>query len=164
MLCRQFLKRTICFSIELHENKIRFRAIGRLHDLPKPVQKELERVSEATKSYTDSTLILALSYGGRAELVDAMRKMGEEIKAGELDPEDIDQDTVARHLYAPDVPDPDLLIRTSGEMRVSNFLLWQISYAELYVTDIHWPDFKEEHFMKALESYKSRHRRFGDIK
>ncbi len=149
---------------ELHENKVRFRVIGRTHDLPEDVQKELRRVMKATEHYAGGQLILALSYGGRAEITDAVRRIGRRIRAGELDPEKIDEQTIAENLYAPDVPDPDLMIRTSGEMRISNFLLWQLSYAELYVTDTLWPDFREEEFKKALEAYAQRHRRFGDIK
>jgi undecaprenyl diphosphate synthase len=149
---------------ELHENKVRLRAIGRLSDLPEAVRAELARVMKSTERYTGATLILALSYGGRTEVAHAVRQIARRVKAGELNPEAIDEKTVAAHLYAPDIPDPDLLVRTSGEMRISNFLLWQISYAELYVTDVLWPDFREEEFKKALAVYATRHRRFGDIK
>jgi undecaprenyl diphosphate synthase len=149
---------------ELHENKVRFRAIGRLQDLPGPVQSELRRVMKTTEQYTEGTLILALSYGGRAEIADAARRIAEQVKTGELETGAIDEKLFARYLYAPDIPDPDLMIRTSGEMRISNFLLWQLSYAELYITDVLWPDFREEHFGKALREYERRHRRFGDIK
>jgi undecaprenyl diphosphate synthase len=149
---------------ELHENKVRLRAIGRLSDLPEAVRAELARVMKSTERYTGATLILALSYGGRTEVAHAVRQIARRVKAGELNPEAIDEKTVAAHLYAPDIPDPDLLVRTSGEMRISNFLLWQISYAELYVTDVLWPDFRDEEFKKALAVYATRHRRFGDIK
>jgi len=148
---------------ELHENKVRLRLIGRISDLPDAVQKELARVMKATEHYTEGNLVLALSYGGRTEIAHAARQIARRVKAGGLDPESVDEKTVAAHLYAPDVPDPDLLIRTSGEMRISNFLLWQISYAELYVTPVLWPDFREEEFKKALADYAARHRRFGDI-
>ena len=149
---------------ELHDNKIRLRAVGRLSDLPKRAFKELERVMDATKRYRQGTLILALSYGGRAEVVDAVKSIAERYKRGSISLDQIDETMVSESMYAPDVPDPDLLIRTSGEMRISNFLLWQLSYTELYVTDVLWPDFREEEFMKALSSYEQRHRRFGDIK
>jgi len=149
---------------ELHENQVRFRAIGRLSDLPEPVQEELQRVMDATRDYASGELILALSYGGRAEITDAVRKIAAKIKSGEVGLEEIDEALIAKHLYAPDVPDPDLMIRTSGEMRISNFLLWELSYAELYVTDIYWPDFREEQFMEALREYQRRQRRFGDIR
>ncbi|MFO7869857.1 MAG: isoprenyl transferase [Kiritimatiellia bacterium] len=148
---------------ELHEQKVRLRVIGRIEDLPREVQKELYRVIRATAGYEAGHLILALSYGGRAEIARAARAIAREVRSGKLDPEDINEDTVAARLYAPDVPDPDLLIRTSGEMRLSNFLLWQVSYSELYVTDVLWPDFGEKEFMDALEEYAKRHRRFGNI-
>jgi undecaprenyl diphosphate synthase len=159
-LLKKFLKED---EKELHENRIRLRAIGRLSDLPSPVRKELDRVMQATADYDDGHLILALSYGGRAELVDAVRSMADEVRRGDRSPESINEKAIAEYLYAPDVPDPDLMIRTSGELRISNFLLWQLSYAELYFTDTLWPDFREKEFMEALEDYGRRHRRYGDI-
>ncbi len=150
-------------AFELHENEVKLRVIGHVQDLPKSVQTELLRVMKATEHYTKGTLTLALSYGGRAELTDAMRAIAREVKSGKLDPSAIEEDTIQQHLYAPDIPDPDFLIRTSGEMRISNFLLWQLSYAEIYVTPVLWPDFREPEFAAALENYKNRHRRFGDI-
>lgn len=146
---------------EFHDNRIRLRAIGRLSDLPQPVRRELDRVTQATAHYTDATLVLALSYGGRTEIASAARELAREAKAGTLDPETIDEAAVAARLYAPDIPDPDLMIRTSGEMRLSNFLLWQLSYAEFYITDTLWPDFREEHLARAVEEYGRRERRFG---
>ena len=111
--------------------------------------------------HTGGTLVLALSYGSRTEIAAAARDIARQAKAGTLDPETVNEATVAAHLYAPDIPDPDLMIRTSGEMRLSNFLLWQLSYAELYVTDVLWPDFREEHLVKAVEEFSGRQRRFG---
>lgn len=160
LLLKRFLKKQ---EYELHENKVRLRMIGRAEDLPADVQDELCRVMKATEHYTDGQLVLALSYGGRTEIVNAARQIARRVKAGDLQPDQIDEKVIAQNLYAPDIPDPDLLIRTSGEMRISNFLLWQISYAELYVTDVLWPDFREEEFMKAIAEYGKRHRRFGDI-
>jgi len=160
-LLRTFLRKQ---EFELHENKVRLRMIGQMEDLPAAVQKELQRVMAATAHYPDHHLILALSYGSRAEITAACRQIAREARAGRLDPEQITERTLAQHLYLPDVPDPDLLIRTSGEMRISNFLLWQISYAELYVTPVLWPDFREPEFAAALADYAGRHRRFGDIK
>ena len=157
----RFLKRQ---EHELHDNEVRLRSIGRISDLPETVRRELSRVMKATEHYTKANLVLALSYGGRTEIAHAAREIARRVKTGALDPESVDEKTVAAHLYAPDIPDPDLLIRTSGEMRISNFLLWQISYSELYVTDVLWPDFREEEFKKALAEYARRHRRFGDIK
>ncbi len=148
---------------ELHENKIRLRVIGRMTDLPKLIQRRLNKVMESTRDYKGGTLILALSYGGRAELVDATKAIAKKVADGKLKPEKITDRTIAEHLYAPDVPDPDLMVRTSGEMRLSNFLLWQLSYAELYVTDVLWPDFREADLLKAIDAYAHRHRRFGDV-
>jgi undecaprenyl diphosphate synthase len=151
-------------AFELHENKVKLRTIGHTQDLPSSVRSELNRVMDETAHYKKGTLTLALSYGGRAELTDAMRAIAEKVKRGEMRPTSISEKTIQQHLYAPDIPDPDFMIRTSGEMRISNFLLWQLSYAELYVTPVLWPDFREPAFAEALESYRQRHRRFGDIK
>lgn len=159
-LLKRFLTRQ---EHELHENKVRLRVIGRLGDLPVDIQRELRRVMRATEHYKAGQLILALSYGGRAELTDAVRHIARRVRAGELKPEDIREKTISDHLYAPDVPDPDLMIRTSGELRISNFLLWQLSYTELYFTDVLWPDFREPQFRQALAEYAKRRRRFGDI-
>jgi undecaprenyl diphosphate synthase len=159
-LLRDFLKRE---EDELHKNRVRLRVIGRVEDLPADVQQELSRVGAATAAYDDGHLILALSYGGRTEIARAAREIARQTKAGDLALDDIDEDTVARHLYAPDVPDPDLLIRTSGEMRISNFLLWQLSYTELYVTEVMWPDFREQAFREAIAEYGRRQRRYGHV-
>jgi undecaprenyl diphosphate synthase len=148
---------------ELHENNLRLRVIGRIKDLPAPVRIKLQRVMKATEDHDSGQLILALSYGARTEIAHAVRDIARAVKAGTIDPEAITEDTIAEHLYAPDVPDPDLLIRTSGEMRVSNFLLWQISYTEFYVSEKMWPEFRRDEFMEALDSYRKRRRRFGDI-
>jgi undecaprenyl diphosphate synthase len=148
---------------ELNKNNVRLAAIGRIHELPQSAQKQLAKSIEALSRNTGLTLILALSYGGRAEIVDAVRAITQEVKAGRLDVADIDEKVIGQHLYTRAVPDPDLLIRTSAEMRVSNFLLWQISYAEIYVTDTLWPDFRRAELMKALEDYGKRHRRFGRV-
>lgn len=148
---------------ELHENEIRLRVIGRLKDLPAPIRQRLRKTEKATQAYTRGNLILALSYGGRTELVDATRKIAAKVEAGKLKAKAINEDTIAAHLYAPDVPDPDLMVRTSGEMRLSNFLLWQLSYAELYVTDVLWPDFREADLQAAITAYGQRHRRYGAV-
>lgn len=159
-LLRRFLKEE---EHELHENEVRLRVIGKIEDLPKMVQSGLKRVMRATEKYTRGQLILALSYGGRTEIAYAAREIAKKVQAGEINPNDVDESMVAAHLYAPDVPDPDLMIRTSGELRISNFLLWQLSYSEFYITDVLWPDFREEEFAKAIEAYQQRQRRFGDI-
>lgn len=158
-LLMQFLRE---HEPDLHKYKIRLRAIGRLNDLPRSLQTVLRHVMKTTESYQSSQLILALSYGGRAEIAHAAREIAQRVEAGKLKADDVDEAVLARHLYVPDVPDPDLMIRTSGEMRLSNFLLWQLSYAELYATATLWPDFREEHFFKALTEYGQRHRRFGN--
>ena len=159
-LLRRFLKEQ---EHELHENQVRLRVIGRVSDLPKMVQSGLNRVMKATEHYTNGQLVLALSYGGRTEIANAAKQIAAKAVAGELKPKDIDEATVAAHLYAPDIPDPDLMIRTSGEMRLSNFLLWQLSYSEFYITDVLWPDFREKEFADAIAAYGQRQRRFGDI-
>ncbi len=147
----------------LHEQQIRLRIMGRLEDLPKAVQKKLTRVMEDTAHYDAGQLILALSYGARTEIATAARRIAEKVRARKIDPEEIDESLFGEHLYIPDVPDPDLMIRTSGEMRLSNFMLWQLSYAELYTTPVLWPDFREKQFTEALEAYRLRDRRYGGL-
>ncbi len=147
----------------LQRHRIRLGAIGRLERLPEPSRAELLRVIEATRANEEMTLTLALSYGGRDELTDAARRLAREAKAGGLDPESITPETVAGALYTAGLPDPDLLVRTSGEWRLSNFLLWQVAYTELYVTDTPWPDFDRAELDRALASYAARERRFGAV-
>ncbi|HXJ75902.1 MAG TPA: polyprenyl diphosphate synthase, partial [Candidatus Dormibacteraeota bacterium] len=127
------------------------------------VQEQLRKTMTALAKNNGLTLILALSYGGRTEIVDAVRSIAGKVQAGQLDAEEINEQLISQHLYTRHYPDPDLLIRTSGEMRVSNFLLWQISYAELVVTPTLWPDFRKAQFFQALEEYGGRHRRFGGV-
>ncbi len=148
---------------ELQRNNVRLEAIGQIYRLPEFVQVQLRRTQAALAKNNGLTLILALSYGGRAEIVDAVRALARKVKAGVIEPEEINEQAVAQHLYTHQYPDPDLLIRTSGEMRVSNFLLWQISYAEFVVTPTLWPDFRKAEFYAALEEYTRRHRRFGGV-
>jgi len=149
---------------EIMENNVRLIQIGRRDRLPKRVLDELDVTVAMSKSNTGLTLCLAINYGSRDEIVDAVRAIAREVRAGRLEPNDIDETHVAGHLYAPHVRDPDLLIRTAGEMRISNFLLWQISYAELYVTDVLWPDFTKEDLNDAIRAYAARDRRFGTVK
>ncbi|MBI1848875.1 MAG: isoprenyl transferase [Planctomycetes bacterium] len=148
---------------EIEENNIRFAAIGRLHELPSFVVDELNRTIEMSKHNTGLTLCLALNYGGRAEILDATRRIASLVREGKVAPEQIDETLFERCLYAPEMPPPDLLIRTAGEMRVSNFLLWQISYAEIYVSSVCWPDFRREELHRALEAYSKRVRKFGGL-
>jgi undecaprenyl diphosphate synthase len=145
------------------ENNIRFRQIGRLDNLPDPVLDELNVTLEETRGNTGLTLVLALNYSSRAEITDAVRAIATKVRSGQLPPDDIDEQTISQHLYTADMPDPDLLIRTAGELRVSNYLLWQISYAELYVSDVLWPDFGIEDLHGAIRAFASRNRRFGAL-
>jgi undecaprenyl diphosphate synthase len=144
---------------ELNARGARLRFLGRRKHLPAPVLEAMRQAEELTAGNDSLDVYIALNYGGRAEIVDATRR----IVADGLSPEDVDERTFARYLYAPDVPEVDLVIRTSGELRVSNFLLWQIAYAEFYVTDTLWPDFSPEEFLQALESFASRSRRRGSL-
>ncbi len=146
---------------EMQQNQIVLRAIGDLQRLPEKMRTALTQTEEATREDARMTLVLALSYGGRSEIVRAARSLAEDLAAGRLRPEDINQESLSSRLYTADIPDPDLLIRTSGEYRLSNFLLWQTAYTELYFTDTLWPDFREEDFIKALLEYQQRDRRFG---
>lgn len=148
---------------ELNRNNVKLEAIGQIYRLPEFVQEQLRKTQAALARNNGLTLILALSYGGRTELVDAMRRIAEKIKQGTLDPAEINEKLVAQYLYTCHWPDPDLLIRTSGEMRLSNFLLWQISYSEFVVMPTLWPDFRKPQFFEALEEYARRHRRFGGV-
>ena len=148
---------------EIMDNNIRFTAIGRLHELPESVRRELDGTSALSAKNTGMTLCLALAYGGRVEIVDAVRRLIQDVVAGRCDPAAIDEAAIARYLYDPASPDPDLLIRTGGDMRVSNFLLWQISYTELWVTPVKWPEFTKEHLHEAIRDFSRRDRRFGNI-
>jgi undecaprenyl diphosphate synthase len=149
---------------ELHERGVRIRFSGRRGGrLPARVQRRMDESEELTRKNRKMTLVIALNYGGRAELADAARAIAQEAAEGRLDPAKVDEKVLARHLYLPDVPDPDLLIRTSGEYRLSNYLLWQLAYAELYFTDVLWPDFKRDHLYEAVKAYQTRDRRFGGL-
>jgi undecaprenyl diphosphate synthase len=145
------------------DNNVRIRYIGRTHDLPAEVQDRMRWAEEMTSRNTGTTLTLALNYGARSELVDAFRGLAGEIRTKHLNPERLTEEDIHRHLYTAHMPDPDLLIRTSGEMRISNFLLWQIAYAEIYVTDRLWPDFRGIHLLEAISAFQRRERRFGGI-
>jgi undecaprenyl diphosphate synthase len=146
---------------DLHKNDIKLSVIGRLAVLPETTQKKIRDCIEKTKDNKSLILNLALNYGSRTEIVDAVREIVRDCQSQRLKIEDINEKTFSSYLYTKDIPDPDLLIRTSGEMRVSNFLLWQISYAEIYMTKKLWPDFKKNDFKKAVKEYHSRERRYG---
>lgn len=147
----------------LQKNDVKLSAIGDLQNLPKVCQKELREAMDSTKDNSSMRLILALSYSGRWELLKAVRKLALDVKMGKIAVADIDEQLLASNLETRGIPDPELLIRTSGEMRISNFLLWQIAYTELFITDVLWPDFRKEHLYQALIAYQSRERRFGRI-
>ena len=157
-LLRNFLRDELP---ELMKNNVRLQAIGRLSDLPENVRDQLHECIRATRENTGLILILALSYSGRVEIIEAVHSIMREIKLGHLDSAQIDEQMFNHHLYTRYYPDPDLLIRTSGEMRLSNFLLWQLSYTEIYVTSTLWPDFRRQHFAEAIIDYGKRQRRFG---
>lgn len=148
---------------DMNQLNVRMLLSGRIDQLPEATREQLICDVEATKNNTRITLNLALNYGGRAELVDATHKIVERAVAGEIKPEDVDEQLISQNLYSPGLPDPDLLIRTAGEMRISNFLLWEIAYAELYVTQTLWPDFTKEDLEKAILDYQGRTRKFGKV-
>lgn len=159
-LLKRFLRKE---ERELNRNNVRLGVIGRIDGLPEDVQRAIEKAVKGTAGNTGLTLVLALNYGARSEITDAVRALCSKSARGELGPEDVDEELISASLYTAGMPDPDLLIRTSGEMRVSNFMLWQISYAELYVTPVYWPDFRKPHFVQALLDYQGRERRFGGV-
>lgn len=159
-LLKQFLESE---RQELMDNNIRLNAIGQIERLPANVQHALQESMALTKNNDKMCLNLALSYGGRAEIVKMVKDIAVKIKEGRLDPDSITTELISEHLYTGQIPDPDLLIRTSGEMRISNFLLWQIAYTEIYVTDTLWPDFGRDEFFRILKDYQQRERRFGKV-
>lgn len=147
----------------MNDNNVRIRYIGRTHDLPVEVQEKMHWAAEETRKNTGTTLTLALNYGGRSEIVDAFRGLAAEMRQKGLNPERMTEEDIHRHLYTAHMPDPDLLIRTSGEMRVSNYLLWQIAYTEIFVTERFWPDFRGIHLLEAIAAYQRRERRYGGL-
>jgi undecaprenyl diphosphate synthase len=158
------LKRYLRSELDtLLRNNIRFRVIGRMGELPDDVQEELRRGMDRTADRTGLLFNIALNYGGRTEITDAVRRLAADVAAGRREPGTIDEETLSSYLYTAGLPDPDLLIRTSGEMRVSNFLLWQIAYAEIWVTDVLWPDFRRKHLLQAVADFQKRERRYGGI-
>ena len=148
---------------ELNKNNVRLEVIGQIYRLPENVQEHLKKSIQTLSKNSGLTLVMALSYGSRIEIVDAVRRIAEKARDGKLEPAAITEEVISQHLWTRNIPDPDLLIRTSGEMRVSNFLLWQISYAELVITPTLWPDFRKPQFFATLEEYARRHRRFGGV-
>src|SRR6267154_5140233 len=148
---------------DLNKNNVRLEVIGQIHRLPDNVQEHLAKSISTLAKNNGLTLVMALSYGSRIEIVEAVRAIAEKVKSGKLESADITEKIISENLWTRGIPDPDLLIRTSGEMRVSNFLLWQISYAEIVITPTLWPDFRKQQFCAAIEEYARRHRRFGGV-
>lgn len=148
---------------QLDKNNVRLLTIGRMDEMPEKIQQEFNAAIEKLSENTGLTLILALNYGARTEIIDMMRKVAKKVESGELSPSDIDESVINNHLYTAGIPDPDLLIRTSGEMRISNYLLWQIAYTEFYITETYWPDFSPDRLYDAIRDYQSRERRFGKV-
>lgn len=164
-LLMQLLKKFVIGEREeIMRQNIRFSTIGRRSDLPKDVLAEVDKTINGSRNNTGMQLCLALNYGSRSEIVDAVKSIVSEVEQGNLQADDIDEEVISSHLYTAGMPDPDLVIRTAGEMRVSNFLLWQISYAELWVTETYWPDFSVNDFWQALRDFAARDRRFGGLK
>jgi undecaprenyl diphosphate synthase len=147
----------------LLEKNIRLHIIGRRQGLPHDVQQEMDRVIQESRALDGLQLSLAINYGSRQEITDAVRSIADKVQLGTIDPTSINEETISQHLYTAGIPDPDLLIRTSGEMRISNYLLWQISYSEIWITNRAWPDFGRADMVEAIEEYSRRHRRFGGL-
>ncbi len=160
-LLQKFLKSELK---EMRDNNIRLNAIGQIDRLPENVFDTLNETMALTKDNDGMVLTLSLSYGSRAEIVEMVTKISEKVKSGSIDPDSITPEVISQHLYTKDMPDPDLLIRTSGEMRISNFLLWQIAYSEIFITDTLWPDFGKDEYLEILKNYQLRDRRFGKVK
>jgi undecaprenyl diphosphate synthase len=159
-LLKRFLKSE---KSEMLENDIRLRVIGQVDRLPADVRIAVEETMAATRGNRGMDLILALSYGGRTEIVDMVRAVADKVSQGRIDPKAINAETIADHLYTREIPDPDILIRTSGEMRISNFLLWQIAYAEIFITPTLWPDFSKDELLQILKDFQGRERRYGKV-
>ncbi|MCD5390769.1 isoprenyl transferase [candidate division NPL-UPA2 bacterium] len=159
-LLRESLRRELP---NLNKNQVRLRAIGRLKELPPKVQEALEKAIKSTEGNEGLILNLAINYGGRSEIVDAVKSLAKDVEKGVCKPDEVSEEIFEKYLYTSHVPDPDLLIRTSGEHRVSNFLLWQVSYSEIWITPVYWPDFRRHHLLGALLDYQERKRRFGGI-
>lgn len=149
---------------EFHQRNIRIRHLGRRDRIPPSTLKAIDDAVALTRENTGMSLNIAFNYGGRAELVDAVRALCADVTAGKVEPSEVDEERFRSYLYHPDLPDPDLLIRTAGEMRISNFMIWELAYTEIYVTDVLWPDFDRRHLAEAIRDYQRRERRFGAIR
>ena len=159
-LCRRELQKALN-EPRIHKNQIKINVIGHLESLPQDIQKAAKELMEKTKHYNKYSLTIALAYGGREEILQAIQRIAEDVQKGILSPKDITEEKFSKYLYTKDLPDPDLILRTSGEERISNFLLWQLAYSELYFSDVYWPAFQKKNFLKAIYTYQQRKRRFG---
>lgn len=159
LLAKKF--REVAEDSRVHKYRIRIKAMGNLRALPEKVQRAIDEAQEATRTYDGHTLNIAVGYGGRAELAEAVRKICDSIKSGDLNPKDVDENLIGNYLYTAGLPDPDLIIRTSGEERLSGFMLWQSAYSELYFCEANWPAFSKVDFLRAIRTYQGRGRRFG---
>ena len=159
-LCKEELDKASKDS-RIHKNKVKVKVIGDLEYLPDDIQQSAKEIVESTKDYDDHFFNIAMAYGGREEILEAIQRIAGDVKNGKLDIEEISQSTVSSYLYTNGLPDPDLILRTSGEERVSNFLLWQLAYSELYFSDVFWPAFQKRDFLKAIKTYQNRIRRYG---
>lgn len=159
-LCKKELDKAANDS-RIHGNKVRVNVLGKLESLPENIQTSARYLKEKTDSYTDFTLNIALAYGGREEIVNAIQQIAKDLQEGNVTIDDITEEKVSSYLYTKDLPDPDLVLRTSGEERISNFLLWQLAYSELYFSDVYWPAFQKRDFLKAIQSCQQRKRRYG---
>ena len=159
-LCKQELDKAKEDS-RIHKNRVKVRVLGRLESLPEKIRQSAQHLMESTKDYDNYSFNVALAYGGREEIVQAIQKIAKDVKDNNLDIQDISESTVSSYLYTNGLPDPDLILRTSGEERISNFLLWQLAYSELYFSDVYWPAFQRRDFLRAIKTYQNRQRRFG---
>jgi tritrans,polycis-undecaprenyl-diphosphate synthase [geranylgeranyl-diphosphate specific] len=159
-LCKEELKKAFNDS-RIHKNKVRIRIIGRLDTLPKDIATQAKNIMDQTKHYDKYSFNIALAYGGREEIIQAIQKIAKDVKTGKVKIEDIKESIVSKYLYTNGIPDPDIILRTSGEERISNFLLWQLAYSELYFSDVYWPAFQKKDFLNAIKTVQQRHRRYG---
>ncbi len=159
-LCSEELNRA-CSDSRIHKNKVRVKIFGHLESLPDETRQYAKKIMQATKSYDQYFFNIALAYGGREEIVQAIKRIADSVKRGEMHVQEISEKTVSSYLYTNGIPDPDLILRTSGEERISNFLLWQLAYSELYFSDVYWPAFQKRDFLNAIQTYQKRKRRYG---
>ena len=159
-LCKEELKKASRDS-RIHKNQVKIRILGHLESLPEDISESIKYVTDATKKYDKYSFNIAIAYGGREEIIQAIQKIANDVKEGNLKIEDIKESIMSKYLYTNGIPDPDLILRTSGEERISNFLLWQIAYSELYFSDVYWPAFQKKDFLRAIRTYQQRKRTFG---